>query len=692
MAVKNLIFDIGNVLIGFRPEEMLKEYGMSEEKQKEFAEKIFMDEIWKEFDLENIPYQAVVDRYVEKYPELKEEIAWVFSHTELMPIYRPRVWEKLHLLKEDGYHIYLLTNYSSELMKSHLTLADFWKDIDGMVASYQLHVVKPDPVIYRTLLEKYQLKAEECVFFDDMASNVEGAKAVGIEAHQITDEQQLLDLMQAYHRKSLLANAIRFEEEGEAKISEEERPVFHLTPRTGWMNDPNGFSYYNGQYHMFYQYYPYDVHWGPMHWGHAVSKDMLHWEALPTAIAPDEVYDRDGCFSGSAIDLPDGRQLLMYTGVDRTPTPDGTLVDRQTQALAIGDGVKYEKIAGNPILDEHDLPDGCSIADFRDPKMVHAEDGTYRMYSVTNMPGRGGALLQFTSADGMDWHFKSRMLINDYKIGKMWECPDVFTLDGKDVFLASSQDMQAEGMEYDNGNGTFVMLGKINEEDGTFVPETDQCVDYGLDFYAQQTVLAPDGRRIMMAWMQNWDTINQRTMESKWYGSMTIPREVWIKDNRFYQWPTKELEEMRREKAEYKQAAVGSEAVSLDGVKGRVLDLEVEITPDGAGWDVFTVEFAGDGRFKSMLTLDARDNTVEIDRRYSGTRRAAIHQRKTDLQIDGGKVSLRLVLDRFSVEAFINGGEKAMTMTLETPLDAEQIAFKAKGSAKIDVTAYQLEK
>ncbi len=691
MTVKNLIFDIGNVLIGFRPVDMLREHGLSDETIQEMSDKILADDLWREFDLENISYQEVVDQYKEKYPELKEEIQWFFSHTELMPTYRPAVWEQIHILKKDGYGIYLLSNYSSELLRSHLRLAGFWKDVDGMVVSYELHSVKPEPVIYNKLLSKYHLNPTECAFFDDMPANVAGAEALGIKGELVIDEIQLLDLLKDYHRKSLLSQAIAFEEAGEKKIPEIERPVFHLPPRTGWMNDPNGFSYYNGQYHMFYQYYPYDVNWGPMHWGHAVSKDLLTWEALPCAIAPDEVYDRDGCFSGSAIDLPDGRQLLMYTAVDRTPKRDGTLVDRQTQALAIGDGVTYEKLPGNPILDDKDLPEGASIADFRDPKMVHWTDGTYRMYSVTNMPGRGGALLQFESKDALDWNYVSTMLVNDYKIGKMWECPDVFTLDGWDVFLASSQDMQAEGLEYDNGNGTFVMLGHCLE-DGTFAPEIDHCVDYGLDFYAQQTILTPDGRRVMIAWMQNWDTIFHRTMESKWYGSMSLPREVFIRNNRFCQLPVRELLAYRKDKTEHKDVSVGSAPLSLPGVQGRVLDLELEILPEGDGWETFTLEFAGNGRFKSTLTFDARDNIVEIDRRYSGTRRAAIHQRRTDLDLSENRVSVRLVLDRFSAEAFLNGGEKAMTITLETPLTADQIAFSAKGNARINVTSYQLAK
>ena len=112
-----------------------------------------------------------------------------------------------------------------------------------------------------------------------------------------------------------LRDARKYEENMEKMISAQERPAFHLSARTGWMNDPNGFSWYDGKYHMFYQYHPYDSHWGPMHWGHAVSRDLLHWEYLPASLAPDELYDKDGCFSGSAATLDDGRHLLMYTGV-----------------------------------------------------------------------------------------------------------------------------------------------------------------------------------------------------------------------------------------------------------------------------------------------------------------------------------------------------------------------------------------
>ena len=115
-----------------------------------------------------------------------------------------------------------------------------------------------------------------------------------------------------------------------------EQPGFHVTGGIGWINDPNGFAPYKGEYHLFFQYYPYDTKWGPMHWGHVKTRDFIHWDRLPAALAPDMDYDRDGCFSGSAVELPDGRHLLMYTGVRNIRRRNGRIEAFQTQCIAIG--------------------------------------------------------------------------------------------------------------------------------------------------------------------------------------------------------------------------------------------------------------------------------------------------------------------------------------------------------------------
>ena len=156
-----------------------------------------------------------------------------------------------------------------------------------------------------------------------------------------------------------------FEQKYRDRLTPDLHPSFHLTAGVGWANDPNGFSRFDGAYHLFFQYYPYDVKWGPMHWGHAKTTDFLHWEFLPCALAPDTPYDKDGCFSGGAIELPDGRHLLMYTGVRNVRRSNGVVDGYQTQCIAIGDGTDYEKYEGNPVLTAADLPKGGSDIDFR---------------------------------------------------------------------------------------------------------------------------------------------------------------------------------------------------------------------------------------------------------------------------------------------------------------------------------------
>lgn len=488
-----------------------------------------------------------------------------------------------------------------------------------------------------------------------------------------------------------LREARKYEEASAKLIKEEDRPAFHLSTRTGWMNDPNGFSYYNGMYHMFYQYHPYDSHWGPMHWGHAVSKDLLRWEYLPAALAPDEFYDRDGCFSGSAITLSDGRQLLMYTGVQKERQRNGGVCEVQTQCLAVGDGVDYEKHEKNPILDEKDIPDGSSRFDFRDPKMWRKKDGTYACV-IGNRPADGsGQILLYTSEDGFCWKFKKIFAANNNRFGKMWECPDFFELDGKGVLITSPQDMLPQGYEYHNGNGTLCLIGAYDEKDDDFTEQHNQSIDYGIDFYAPQTVLAPDGRRIMIGWMQNWDTCAIRAREEPWFGQMSLPRELSVKKGRLYQKPVRELEDMRTGKVEYKGVIV-TDTINLEGIKGRKVDMEFEIRPKNEQelYHKFAVRFAQNAQYQTSLSFRPYEKILKIDRKFSGSRRAIIHQRRSKVNSENGHLKLRMILDRFSVEVFVNDGEQVLTATMYTEQAADGISFFADGAVKMNIVKYEL--
>ena len=481
-----------------------------------------------------------------------------------------------------------------------------------------------------------------------------------------------------------------YEKEAGGKILPSARPAFHLSPWIGWMNDPNGFSLYKGVYHLFYQYNPYDTEWDAMHWGHAVSHDLLHWSYLPAVLAPDKPYDSFGCFSGSAIEIPGGKQLLMYTGVRKEGGDKGK--EFQTQCIAVGDGTDYRKFEGNPVLDASDLPEGLSPYDFRDPKIWREKDGTYRCVVGARRRDKRGVLLLYRSEDCFSWHFESVLAENDGSFGLMWECPDFFPLDKKQVLFVSPQDMLPVGFEYHNGNGTVCQIGRFDEEAKRFVPEHDQAIDYGIDFYAPQTILTPDGRRVMIGWMQNWDTCKATGYEERlWYGQMSLPRELSIRDGRLYQQPIRELTLYRGARVEYKDVHV-EEARSLPGIEGRSLEMDIHIRPEDPDkpYHKFTMRFAKDDRFYSVLSFRPHESLLKIDRKFSGSRRAYIHQRRCEVARRNGEIDLKVILDRFSIEVFINDGEQVMTAIILTDAKAKEISFEADGRAVMDITKYSL--
>ena len=486
-----------------------------------------------------------------------------------------------------------------------------------------------------------------------------------------------------------LQKARDFEAQYGPHIPDSECPAFHATPTIGWMNDPNGFSLYKGEYHLFYQYHPYSNQWGPMHWGHLKSKDLIRWERLPAAIAPDQAYDVAGCFSGSALELPDGRQLLMYTGVRQIRDPDGFLQSIQTQCVAVGDGLNYVKFGGNPVLTEKDLPQGGSAVDFRDPKLWRDPDGTY--YAVVgNRAGDGcGAILLYRSMDGLKWELVRTLDACHGQYGKMWECPDFFPLDGKHVILTSPQEMAPVGLEFHTGSGTLCLIGDC-DADG-FHRQYAQAIDYGLDFYAPQTLLTLDGRRIMIAWMQNWDTVGAKPAQCRWFGQMTLPRELSVKDGRLYQNPVRELEEYRGQRVVHRNIPVSRET-NLPGVQGRVLDMTVTVRPTGGElYRWFRIRVAKDGEHETIIRYRPSDGTLKIDRTRSGLPYDIVHTRSFLVRPRNGEIKLRIILDRFSLEVFVNDGEQAATAVIYTRQQANVISFEAGGQALVDVEKYDLK-
>lgn len=485
-----------------------------------------------------------------------------------------------------------------------------------------------------------------------------------------------------------LQKARDYEEKYGALIPQTARPVYHFSSRVGWMNDPNGFSLYKGQYHLFYQYHPYTNSWGPMHWGHAVSRDLLHWEYRPAAIAPDTDADHAGCFSGSALELPDGRQLLLYTGVQRKEDEKGVLRDLQVQCVAVGDGENYEKSSANPVLDGKDVPEGFSIYDFRDPRIFTNPDGSYGCMVGNRADDGSGALLLYRSEDAVQWTYQGILDRCNNEYGRMWECPDFFPLDGHHVIVVSPQEMQARELEFHNGDNTMAIIGTM--ENGTFRREAVQAIDHGLDFYAPQTLCTEDGRRVMIGWMQGWATAGCQPKGAKWFGQMTTPREITIRNGRLYQNPVRELDALHGNGVVHKDIPLHGE-MSLPGVQGRVLDMTVTIRPEAGGsYGKFRIQLAGDGQHHCDISYDPNEATLRFSRVHSGTSHDCVNERQCPAEAKDGVLKLRILLDRFSAEIFINDGERALTATFYTPQTAEDIRFACDGNAVMTVEKYDI--
>ena len=487
-----------------------------------------------------------------------------------------------------------------------------------------------------------------------------------------------------------LSKAREMEKKYLPHLSPEDLPRFHVTGGIGWINDPNGFSVYRGEYHLFFQYHPYSNKWGPMHWGHVKTKDFIRWERLPCALAPDSPYDKDGCFSGGAVELPDGRHLLMYTGVRNVRRSNGVVDGYQTQCIAVGDGVDYEKYEGNPVLDSKDLPEGGSAIDFRDPK-IWFENGKYWAV-VGNRPADGsGSILLFESEDAFHWQFSSIVASCHNQFGRMWECPDLFTLDGKHVLLTSPQNMASIGLEFHPGNATLCLIGTFDWQKKHLLRDNIQAIDYGTDFYATQTLLTSDGRRVMIAWMQSWESSGCQVANLPFFGQMTLPRELRIRDGRLIQNPVKELENYRSVKVSYQNVMISDETI-LQGVKGRFLDMTVRVRPVNKNnmYRFFKVQVAKDGEHVTMIRHKPENNTIRVDRSRSGFPPDIVNVRDFPV-IAHEELKLRIVMDRYSLELFVNDGEQAASFVLYTPITADSIAFSTDGAALIDVEKYDLE-
>lgn len=451
-----------------------------------------------------------------------------------------------------------------------------------------------------------------------------------------------------------------------AVTNERYRLLYHILPTSGWMNDPNGFVYFKGYYHIFYQYHPYDSSWGPMHWGHYRSKDLINWEKLPAALVPGDKEDEDGCFSGSAI-VKDNKLFLIYTGHHYY---DKNNLDNfwQNQNLAYSeDGVTFKKYANNPIIAN---PPEDNTLHFRDPK-VWEMNGMYYMVVGSQNQEENGRILLYKSEDLLKWKFQNVITESSgsSEEGFMWECPDLFRLNGKDILLLSPQGIEKRGNDYSNLFQSGYFIGEMDYENNVFLRKKFVELDKGHDFYAPQTMLAPDGRRILFGWMAMWEAEMPEKIDG-WAGALTLPRELILHNNRLYMRPVDELKKLRANKILEKDFEFEIEKINLE----KQMHLEINFSANISSWKGNKFEFNFQSNDENILSLsfDKAKQELMLYRKGDDPYRYGEIQPNKELK-------LQVFVDTSSIEIFVNDGEVVFTerIYVENGLDIEIKVDKA---------------
>ncbi|WP_080796737.1 glycoside hydrolase family 32 protein [Corynebacterium pacaense] len=446
-------------------------------------------------------------------------------------------------------------------------------------------------------------------------------------------------------------------------------PTFHIAARAGWINDPNGLSYFDGRHHVFFQHNPRSEQWGPMHWGHVSSADMLTWRREPIALAPSIAEDRDGVFSGSAIEGPDGTLLAYYTGHrwrNGVNEDEGNL---QVQCMAESrDGVHFEKLG--MIVD---CPEG--LPHFRDPKVFVHEGTGYMIFGASSAGGRGQVWM-YTSTDMREWTF-DRILFEDPDPDVfMLECPDFFPLGDSWVLLYCPMGLRKRGYDHRNDHTSGYVVGEW-APGREFNQRTDFAMtDFGAEFYAPQTYLTPDGRRVLYAWMGSFTIPAAPQIDGDgWFGQLTVPRELWLDDRlRLRNRPITELDGLRRGGRDLGELRVGTNQTLplVDDAPTADITLRIDLEASTAERMGIIVHRTAPGR-GTYIAYDAQSSRVIVDRRTTGPGNLGYRS----YPVEGGELTLRILLDRGSVEVFIGDGEASIS----------SYSFPAEGARGIELLA-----
>jgi beta-fructofuranosidase len=457
---------------------------------------------------------------------------------------------------------------------------------------------------------------------------------------------------------------------------------YHFMSPAAWINDPNGLIYYQGEYHLFYQVHPFSAENGLKHWGHAKSKDLIHWEHLPIALAPTEKFEEHGCFSGTAVENS-GNLTVVYTG--------NVLLNKkktQVQCVAVSeDGITFKKYDKNPVIAEVP-PEGS--ADFRDPK-VWKHDHIWYMAIGSGKDGKGNVLL-YQSDDLLNWDYIGKMFESQTaEEGIVWNCPDFFSIGGKDVLIVSPAVFEGN---IDSVRKCIYYIGKMDYQTGKFTAEKDGDIDLGFDFYAPQTLVDDRNRIILFGWMDMWFN----PMPSKaygWAGAMTIPREVFLlPEGKLGFRPVKELEDLRNKHQSHLSFTLTPENNVFSIMDGDSLEIIVEFDLTACLAKSFGIKLRQSEESDQDTVISYYPKSHELTvKRPSSTEPSENTSRFKIDPTPNNTLQLHIFLDRSSIELFANHGSTAITKRIyPDPSALGMEIFSIDGSVKVkSLDVWELE-
>ncbi|WP_029332832.1 glycoside hydrolase family 32 protein [Exiguobacterium oxidotolerans] len=451
---------------------------------------------------------------------------------------------------------------------------------------------------------------------------------------------------------------------------------YHIQPPTGLLNDPNGFVYHDGTYHLFYQWFPLGPVHGLKYWYHMTSKDLVHWFDEGAALIPNDDADSHGAYSGSGF-IKDDAVHIMYTGNKR----DADWVRHPSQIVG--------HLRSDGRIDKHlppaipNVPAGYT-EHFRDPKVFQEASGTWYCIIGAQRDDLTGCTVLYQSEDAETWTFLGELKTQYPDFGYMWECPDYFELDDKGILLFSPQGIEPDGDAYQNIFQSGYMIGeKLALPELTYQHHAFSELDFGFDFYAPQTTQAADGRRILVGWMGLPDISYPSDMYN-WAHALTLPRELTLQEGRLKQLPVRELDLLRKrtihaQSTEINQAMVIAQAETF----------EIELSNLALQTTQFEIHVRAADQEATVLTYDATTQRFTLDRSRSGAEVPAVDYGTTrTVQLEQPLHQLRLFVDRSSIEIFLNDGEAVASTRIFPKSTSQDITLI--GDLTADISIYEL--